>query len=44
MVIWECALKGRKSLSLAEVLDRASRWLASDEGNEDLEGVRDVDC
>jgi DNA mismatch endonuclease (patch repair protein) len=32
--VWECALKGRARLSLEEVLDEASNWLA----NGDTEG------
>jgi DNA mismatch endonuclease (patch repair protein) len=28
--VWECALKGRTRLAVAEVLDRCERWLRSD--------------
>lgn len=41
LLIWECALKGRKRLDLNDVLDRASTWIRSTEPEFEIEGARE---
>lgn len=38
LVIWECALKGKTSLSLDEVIDRTTSWLESDSKWMEIQG------
>lgn len=39
LTIWECALKGKTRLPLAEVIDHVVIWLESGEGNAEIEGA-----
>lgn len=36
--VWECALKGRTRLQVAEVLDRCERWLRSEDPTLEVAG------
>lgn len=40
LTVWECALRGRGRLPVAEVLDRASDWLASGGASDAIQGDR----
>lgn len=40
LVIWECALKGKRRLELTDVLDRASAWIKGMEEEGEIEGER----
>lgn len=40
LVIWECALKGKSRIDMNELLDRASVWISSGEGEGVIEGVK----
>lgn len=39
-IVWECSLKGRKKLDLAEVVDRCSTWLRQDAVRLEIEGTQ----
>ncbi len=38
MIVWECALKGRKRRTLEEVSQRAAKWLVSGQGHIEVGG------
>ncbi len=38
-VVWECALKGRTRLALADIADICSRWLLSDSSMLEIRGT-----
>lgn len=37
-VVWECALKGKHRLELAEVIERCEKWLCSGDDTMEIEG------
>lgn len=39
LTIWECALKGRSKQSLDKVIDIASAWIKSGQGNMEIRGT-----
>jgi len=39
LVIWECALKGKKKISLDQVVDSAASWLRTNHENKEIQGV-----
>lgn len=44
LTVWECALKGRTRLPMADVIDTVVTWLESGEGAAEIEGKTDGDC
>ena len=41
LTIWECSIRGRKSIGLPRVVTAASSWLETGDGNLDIRGVID---
>lgn len=44
LTVWECALKGRTRLPMADVIGKVVAWLESGEGAAEIEGGTDGDC
>ncbi len=42
LTIWECALKGCTRRPLEDVIDKAGQWLELNEGNMEIEGMRQI--